>query len=96
MGLYHSWVFVQAVMELLQCSVGVVGEVLCLGKEYLGFSKALVLFCHIFEQFGSLGEVLWSRGTLADWLVSAVDEILLGKLEQKVSAELDVKIDVAC
>jgi hypothetical protein len=55
----------------------------------------LILLGDIFKKFRSFGQMLRDRLSFVNWLISAMNQILLSQLQQEVSAELDVKINVA-
>jgi hypothetical protein len=61
----------------------------------LSFGQSLVLLADVFEELDCLNKMLWDSLGLLDWLVPAVDEVLLSKLEKEVSTQADVEVNVA-
>lgn len=58
MCLNECWVLLETVVQLPQCSIGVIGKPFGLGKDQLCVCKTAVLFCNVFKQFDCLDEVL--------------------------------------
>jgi hypothetical protein len=55
----------------------------------------LILLGDILKKFRGFGQMLWNCLSFVNWLISAMNQILLSQLQQEVSAELNVKINVA-
>jgi hypothetical protein len=55
----------------------------------------LILLGDILKKLRSFGQMLWNCLSFVNWLISAMNQILLSQLQQEVSAELNVKINVA-
>lgn len=82
-------------MELLEGSSRVIGEPLGFGQKNLGLGQTLILLRNVLKEFSGLDQVSRGRLRAMNWLLSAMNQILLCKLEQKVSAQPDVEVDVA-
>ena len=91
-GLNYCSILLKTVIDLSECAWSIIEEPASLSEQHLSLSQACILFRDIFKKLDGFDEVLWgtSRGDL--WLCTAMDEVLLGKLHEEISVELDIEI----
>lgn len=59
MGLNESRVFLEAVVQLPESGIGVIGKPFGLGENQLSVCETTILLCNVFKQLDGLDEVLW-------------------------------------
>jgi hypothetical protein len=88
------WVFLEAVVQLTECSGSVVVQPTGLSEKDLGFCKSLALFVNIFKKFDGLAQVVGGSSSRDAGFDATVDEVLLCQLHQEISVQSDVEVKI--